>query len=126
MIKSAAHKNRGLALFFVLGTILLVTVLANAILAIMSSQSRLTHHQVTRIQSYYAAQGAMNLAFEQLRMGAWGTGTYRLCTSGCSAPDINDADMPYDVTVDISDVGAALNHPDVREVRFTSNYTYTP
>ena len=64
-------KKKGVVLLIVLGTLLVVVILANVILNIILSQSRLTHHQVSRIQAYYAAQAGMNLALENLRVGAW-------------------------------------------------------
>ena len=55
----------------VLGTLLVVVTLANVILTIISSQSRLTHHQVSRIQAYYAAMAGVNYAFERVRIGTY-------------------------------------------------------
>ncbi len=67
----ARIKEKAIALFIVLATILVIIALANAILTIILSQSRLTHHQVSRIQAYYAAMAGINFALEQLRTGAW-------------------------------------------------------
>jgi len=64
------HK-KGTALFIVLAVLLIVVVLANVILSIVSSHSRSTHHQTSRIQAYYAAQAGMVYAMEKLRTGAW-------------------------------------------------------
>lgn len=58
----------------VLGTLLVVVILANVILSTILSQSRLTHHQISRIQAYYAAMAGMNYALEQLRLGNWHIG----------------------------------------------------
>lgn len=114
------HLNeKGVVLYLVLGILLVVVVLANVILAIISSQSRLTHHQVSRIQAYYATQAAMNLTFENLRTGVWATGSYTLCNSGCT---VNDPDIPFRVSINISDPAAN----GVRTINLTSNYTYTP
>ena len=66
--------KKGIALFMVLGTLLVVTILAFIMLNIMLSHSRLTQHQVGRIQAYYAAQAGMNYALEMLRTGAWTVG----------------------------------------------------
>jgi Tfp pilus assembly protein PilX len=61
--------KKGVALFMVLATILIIIVLASIVLTIISSQSRLTHHKVSRIQAYYAALAGMNYAFDNLRKG---------------------------------------------------------
>jgi len=53
----------------VLATLSVVVILANVVLSIISSQSRLTQHQVGRIQAYYAALAGMNYAYEMLRRG---------------------------------------------------------
>ncbi|MBN2830736.1 MAG: hypothetical protein JXL82_00440, partial [Candidatus Omnitrophica bacterium] len=66
-----ANKRRGVVLFVVLATILLVIILSGVILRIISSQSRLTHHKVSRIKAYYAGRGMINYAFEMLRTGTW-------------------------------------------------------
>lgn len=116
----AESNKRGVVLFIVLATLMIVIVLANVILNIMSSQSRLTHHQVSRIQSYYAAQAGMNLALERLRTGTWNTGTYSLCKSGCT---VNDTDIPYRVDINISDPNPTTN---IRTITFTTTYTYAP
>ena len=69
--KMADTKKRGVVLFIVLAALMVVIVLANIILSIMLSQSRLTHHQVSRIQAYYASFAGMNLAYDGLRTGNW-------------------------------------------------------
>ncbi len=68
------NRDKATALFLVLAVLFVVLALANMILSFMHSQSRLTHHEVSRIQAYYAAQAAMNYALEQLRTGGWVAG----------------------------------------------------
>ncbi|MCK9603936.1 MAG: hypothetical protein M0R66_06240 [Candidatus Omnitrophica bacterium] len=63
--------KKGIALFMVLATILIVVILSNVILTIISSQSRLTHHEISRIRAYYAAQAGLIYAMEMLRNGRW-------------------------------------------------------
>ena len=63
-------------MFIVLATLMVVIILATVILSIMSSQSRLTHHEVSRIQAYYAALAGMNLAYDMLRVGDNNVGTW--------------------------------------------------
>lgn len=106
----------------VLATLVIVVLLANVILAIISSQSRLTHHQTSRIQAYYAAQAGMNLAMEQLRTGAWGTGAFTLCNVDCT---INDPNIPYTVNIVIGAPGTSIDGVG-RRIDITTTYTYTP
>ena len=72
--------KKAVVLFIVLVTIIMVVTFASVILSIMLNQFRLTHHQTSRIQAYYAAQAGVNYAIERLRTD-WTIGT---CTgSGC-------------------------------------------
>ncbi len=50
----------------VLAILFVIVALANIILGTMLSQSKLTHHQVTRVQAYYAALGCANYAYQKL------------------------------------------------------------
>jgi len=109
--------KKGIILYLVLGTIMIVVVLANIVLTVILSQSRLTHHQVSRIQAYYAGLAGMNYAFEQLRLGNWQTGTYEL----------NDSSFPpiirrQPLRISISNP----NSQGIRTINITVNYTYTP
>jgi len=122
--------SRGMALAMVLGTLLVVVILANVILAIISSQTRLTHHQVSRIQAYYAAQAGINYALEKLRLGNdpdWplrGGYSRKLCRSSC---DINDPDLPAsikEVNIIVGEPGSGISNTST--VSATVNYTYTP
>lgn len=63
--------KRGVIILFVVVTIVLAVVLTTVMLNIISSQSRLVHHQVNRIRAYYADKAGMVLAFENLRKGIW-------------------------------------------------------
>jgi len=63
--------KKGVILFIVIGVIMVVAILSTAFLRIMSNHSRLTHHQVSRIQAYYAAKAGMVFALEKLRTGVW-------------------------------------------------------
>jgi len=81
----------------VLGTIIIVAILITVILSIISSQSRITQHQVSRIQAYYAAQAGMNYALEMLRTGLW---TFNPPFNSCQDPFgqvINDSDFPNSI-----------------------------
>lgn len=116
------HK-KGAVLFMVLGTVLIAVILANIILGFILSHYRFTYHQTSRVKAYYAALAGMNLARENLRTGAWETGTYTLCKSNC---DVNDSDIPYNVTITISDPNPVGTNPvGIRPIKITTNYTYT-
>ncbi len=114
---------KGIAIFLVLLVILTVVVIANIVIILISSQQRFIHHEVSRIRAYYAAQAGINYAIEQLRRGQWSTGTYSLCSSGCT---INDIDLPpsYRVSIIIGAVGSGIDN--TREIRAIANYTYSP
>jgi len=110
--------KKGVVLIIVLTTVLIAAILANVILGFILSHYRFTHHQSSRIQAYYASLAGMNLAQEKLRTGAWTTGTYTLCSSGCT---VNDPDMRYKVTITISAPGAN----GLRTLGLKTTYTYT-
>jgi Tfp pilus assembly protein PilX len=67
--------TKGVLLIIVLGTIIVVTLLATVILRIFSNQYRLTNHNITRIQAYYVALAGINHAMELLRTGQYPAGT---------------------------------------------------
>jgi Tfp pilus assembly protein PilX len=109
--------TKGVAFILVLTFILAVVIMANIALVIISSQTRLTHHQISRIHAIFAAEAGINYALAQLNTGAWGTGSYTICKSGC---DFDDGDIPFPVNINISDP----NSDGVRQIDATSNYTY--
>ncbi len=128
------NNKTGVALFIVLATLFIVLILGNVILNIISSQTRLTHHQVSRIQAYYAAQAGINYAFESLRSGSWppppagGSTGYSLCSSGC---DVNEPDLPHsvsNVTIVVADRNAPGCVPPAAGIpvciKATATYTY--
>jgi len=99
--------KRGIALFLVLTMFLTVVILANAILTLMLSQSRLTHHQVSRIQAYYASMAGINYAYDKLRSGSWVAGTD--CDTGCALP--TDTSFPLNITATIHPVSITIKTP---------------
>lgn len=122
-------------MFIVLATLMIVIVLANVMLNIMSSQSRLTHHQVSRIQAYYAAQAGMNYALEMLRIGTWipssigGSNKYA-CLNGCVDSGVTanytiptDSDIPFSVQVTIYPLQSGINSTTKLDIK--TKYTYT-
>jgi Tfp pilus assembly protein PilX len=128
MLKSKSAR-RGVALFIVLGTILVVVILANVVLSIILSHSRLTHHQIGRIRAHYAGLAGMNYALEQLRTGTWSPPN-NYCIGNSTAghcggsPDVNDPDMPYEVRINITASGSGgPNFPNVAPLDISVNYT---
>ncbi len=73
--------NKAVVLYMTLATILIVALLAAILLNLTLSQSRLTHHQVSRIQAYYAAKAGIVYAVEQLRSGGSTSTSYSLSDS---------------------------------------------
>jgi Tfp pilus assembly protein PilX len=67
--KMLKRNKKGMILFIVLSVLLVVAILSVAILEVISSHARLTHHQVTRIQAQYAARAGLLYGLEQLRLG---------------------------------------------------------
>lgn len=132
-----SRDEKGIALFMVLGTILIIVILANVMLTMISSQGRLTHHQVSRIQAYYAAQAGVNYAYESLRVGTWNAASCPApngCRVSIFAPALL-ADFPHT----ISDIIVILRTPSATSticpntlsagticISTTAVYTYTP
>lgn len=114
--------RRGVVLFIVLATLLVVVSLSSVILSIILNNARITYHQTNRIEAYYAAMAGVNLAIEKLRDGSWTTNSYTLCSSGCS---VNDGDMPYRVDIDILALGTSIDGIG-RKITAKATYTYTP
>ena len=120
-------------MFIVLGTILVVVILANIALNIMLSQSRLTNHEINRIRAYYSGLAGMNLALEHLRQDNWNyRETYCLrdpakhSCDGIPAPNIiDDPTIPYETRITINDQGNSGNPnlPDVTAINIAVNYT---
>ena len=86
--------KKGIVLLIVIGTVFIVIFLANVVLSIITSHSRLTHHQVSRIQAHYASMAGINYALEKLRTGDWIAGTH--CTSATDPPCSPELDLNND------------------------------
>ena len=125
------NNKKGAILFIVLAVIILVVILSGVILSIISSQSRLTHHQVSRIKAYYAGKGMMNYTLEKLRTGVWAPHSSQnryACHRGCIdsvTPTYTiptDADIPYKVQVTIRRLNGALSNT-VTQLEIKTQYT---
>jgi Tfp pilus assembly protein PilX len=131
--------KKGVMLFIVLGLTLVVATLTVAVLSIISNHSRLTHHQVSRIQAQYAAKAGLIYALDKLRRNddaSWSATTpttppvtKTMCRSGC---DINEPDLPgsiQSINITIYDPLAAWPNQGIsgtRKVSATAIYTYSP
>ncbi len=88
-----------------------VILMSGVVLNLITSQSKLTDHQVKRMQAYYAAQAGMNYGFEQLRIAAVGSPwltdtvssrTFRICGSAyqlanpglCNGNNVTESSFP--------------------------------
>ncbi len=137
MLKAGLNK-KGLILLIVLGTLLIVAILATVILNLILSHTRLTYHQTSRIQANYAAMAGVNYGLEQLRTGIWVAGTNCTIASPCTmsfvAGDFNPSILvtpTNGATITIRAPGSAgcLSPPAPSGcacVSATATYTYTP
>jgi len=135
--------NKGVALIIVLATILAIVILANLIMTMMLSSSRLTHHKVSRIQGYYASLAGVNYAINRLALktdALWpATGTYVRnicntnagCTFSAAVPlpatcHINEPNFPCSVRYVEVTVGApAGGINSTRRIDARTIYTYS-
>ena len=67
----AKVKKKGVVLFIVMISIIILIALANVLLSTILNQSRLTGHQSGRIQAYYAAMVGISVAYDRLFFNAW-------------------------------------------------------
>lgn len=85
--------KRGIAIFLVLGALIMAVVLARVVLNIILNQASLGRHQQSRVQAYYAAQAGMNYALEMLRTGSW---VFTSCTNAAPCY-VNEDDFPTSI-----------------------------
>ncbi|MCM8801481.1 MAG: SurA N-terminal domain-containing protein [Candidatus Omnitrophica bacterium] len=129
------NNKKAIAMVVILGTIVIVFVLAGAILVMSSSQSRLVHHQVSRIQGYYASMLGVNYAYRQLYTGAWlippagGSDAYSICRNAGLGCTLVESNLPHTVSrVNISVTNCSTTSPSGISacISATAIYTYTP
>lgn len=101
-------KKKGIALFVVLATTLVVLILAILIITISFSNARFTHHQASRIQAYYAAQASLNYAFQRLSENdlQWTTAGSHTFGRPASGAEIIDESLPNSIRIITVTVGA--------------------
>ncbi len=63
--------SKAIVLITVLVFLILVMLITVAVIAAMTSQARLTEHQVRRIQAFYTAEAGIYRAFEDLMNGTF-------------------------------------------------------
>ncbi len=129
MFRKINFRNKGIVLYTVLMALLMVLIFATIILSIIISQSRLTHHSVSRIQAYYAAFAGANLAIDRLMANdplwpAAGSYTRTLCRSACN---YNDASLPLSVNqinITVGVPNSGINN--TRTITVTADYAPLP
>ncbi len=101
--------KKGVVLLIVLGTLLVVVSLATVVLSMMLSHYRLTHHQTSRIQAYYAALAGVNYGLENIRTGGYTLTTSCATTSCCSSPcTMSFADGDFKPSILVSPANGVL------------------
>lgn len=135
-------RQKGVILYMILVSILITVVIAGIILNIITNQARFSHHEVSRIQAYYAAMAGVNYAIERLRSGCWTSSSAftryicrsntdpQLCSTSCdpcatTCSPIDDS-LPASISLVVISVSAASGSPPTRTIAATANYTYTP
>ena len=95
-LSAGLRTKKGIALYIVLTTILIVTVLANIVIRMMLTHARVSRHELSRTQAYYAGLAAMNWARAQLEVGNFFCNP-AINTNSCRAPAgcvFNDPALP--------------------------------
>lgn len=114
--------KKGIVLLIVIGTVFIVIFLANVVLSIITSQSRLTHHQVSRIQAYYASMAGVNYALERLRVGTWNATTSCTDAAPCQLASL-DPNFSTTFPPSVSQVSIIIRPPQSAN---PSNPCYNP
>lgn len=137
-----SRQDKGMVMLMVLGTLFIVILLANIIIGIMSSQQRLTRHQVSRTQAYYAAFAGMNYAMDMMRPGRvapWVAGSdctqASPCTLTFAAGDFTPANILTGNSVTIIIYAPQASNPanpcytppgNSNCIKVTADYAYAP
>lgn len=112
---------------------MVVATLSTVILRIILTQSRLTHHQVSRIQAQYAAKAGIVYALNKLRKNDdvnWpSTGEYTITMrrSGAISPNFNEPNLPGSIDrVEITVYGSGSGISGTRKISSKAVFTYSP
>lgn len=129
----ALFSKKGALLLVVTVTIIIVIMLGNIIMNIMLSQGRLTTHQFSRIQAYYAAMAGINWAYMNLRNGNWAIPAAGACPASVSLSDAAFPPSINSVTIQLAGLGAGSPCPACLPpagipvcISATVDYAYTP
>lgn len=127
--------KKGIALYLVLATLVVIIILANIVLGLVSNQSRFAFHQTSRIQAYYAAQMGVNYAMDRLISNDinWTSAaafSKKICRTngvGCfTNGNITESSLPSF----INSVNINITSPDpatgIRTISVNVMYTYNP
>ena len=112
--------KKGIALFVVIGVIMLVTLAANTILNVILSQTRLARHETGRIQAFYAAKAGIYHAIDRLSRE-----DPPYCPANSCQYPLVDAAFPnsiISVVINIGDFGTGING--TRRVDSTATFTF--
>ncbi len=105
-------KEKGAALLTVIIIIFILLILSSVALNLLSNQTRLVEHDISRIKSKYANEAAMVRQLERLRNN-------ELLESQHGVPGrYDDPGRNWDVKIDNSTTGSGLN-----EIELSINYT---
>ncbi len=126
--------KKGIILYMVLGTILVVFVLANVISIIVITQTRFTEHQFNRVRAYYSALAGITFARHMLSLGvadwtppaATQPKIIKTICPGASGCDINNSGLAYAVTVQIYHPGHSVQYPQPGCNYITASVDYNP
>ncbi|HOW42671.1 MAG TPA: hypothetical protein PLF03_03300 [Candidatus Omnitrophota bacterium] len=128
--------KKGIAIYLVLGVLLIVVFLGGMFMTFVVSQSRFSHHQLSRIQALYAAKAGMYYAIDRLSQQDpnWSAATpferFICRESGaahCSdATTLIDPLLPHTIKLVKIAVGAANSGiQNTRTINITVDYTYS-
>ncbi|MFH1519013.1 MAG: hypothetical protein ABIE75_00385 [Candidatus Omnitrophota bacterium] len=124
--------RKGVILVVIIGVMLVVFGLALGALYFMANEARIAEYKIKRSKAFFSAQAGMVLVLEQLRKGVWSgnpAGKNHCLNDNigndCPPPlTVVDADIPYDVTIQIFSPGnpAGNPHPDSNQIDIQVNY----
>ncbi|MCX5694509.1 MAG: hypothetical protein NT014_05250 [Candidatus Omnitrophica bacterium] len=125
--------KKGAILFIVIGIIMVVVIMSTITLRVVANHSRLTHHQVSRIQAMYAAKAGVLYALDALRRN---DATAVACleasgiimrSSGAASCVVVEPGLPSSISqIEITMGGIDTGPSNTRRVRAKATFTYTP
>jgi Tfp pilus assembly protein PilX len=118
------YSKRGMALYLVLGVLVVTSIIASMFVNMMLSQTKLSTHQISRTHAFFAARLGMNYAIEMLSRNdtEWPpTGTYNrtICKSGCNKTEPN---LPSNINNITISVGTPNTTTGIRPLNISVNY----